>query len=42
MKRRTEEFYEGIVQAKELKGVIVTASGFAKYPYDDGIHYASL
>ncbi|KRY63870.1 hypothetical protein T4A_170 [Trichinella pseudospiralis] len=41
MKRRTEEFYEGIVQAK-LKGVIVTASGFAKYPYDDGIHYASL
>ncbi|KRY97997.1 hypothetical protein T4B_5155 [Trichinella pseudospiralis] len=35
MKRRTEEFYEGI-------GVIVTASGSPKYPYDDGIHYASL
>ncbi|KRY72887.1 hypothetical protein T4D_3141 [Trichinella pseudospiralis] len=42
MKRRAEEFYEGIVHSKELKGVIVTASGSPKYPYDDGIHYASL
>ncbi|KRZ29521.1 hypothetical protein T4C_12572 [Trichinella pseudospiralis] len=45
MKRRAEEFYVGIVQAswkKELKGVIVTASGSPKYPHDDGIHYASL